>query len=124
MSGVYFLRAYNFFSVSFTRKFSLTVCISLALFATRRWLSRNIPRVHKDSSAPPINSKFIKQLLALIPIAIPSFSSPEALLTYSLFALVLIRSILSIFVSNLNGKLLKALITINSKQFFQRVTPK
>lgn len=121
MFGIHFLKAYNFFCLSYTRKLSLTLSLFAALILARRWLSRGIPRVVKESSAPPINSKFIKQLLTLIPITIPSFSSQEALLTYTLFILVLIRSIMSIFVSTLNGKLLKSLITINSKQFFQRV---
>ena len=87
-----------------------------------RWqLGRNIPSIPELSIRNSIDSSFISQLSKLIPIAIPSYSSKEAIYTYSLGLILIFRSLLSIFVSSLNGKLLKALVTYDKQAFFRRV---
>jgi hypothetical protein len=64
---------------------------------------------------------FLRQLFNIIPIVIPSFISTEAMCIYALSSLVIVRTFISIFVSDLNGKLLKAILAVNSQQFLRRV---
>ena len=121
MLSVHLVKVLNFFWKSYTRKASLVASLAFLFYLLRRYLSRNIPRVQFESRGPSLNSNFLRQLGSLLPIAIPSYKSQEAVMSYSLLLLVLVRSVLSILVSTLNGKLLKALVTVNSKQFFRRV---
>lgn len=118
-----FHKAILFFSKSIPGKISLAAGC-LGLLYTIRWvLGRGIPKFTDHPSKTSINTTFIHQLWSIIPKVIPSATSSEALCIYSLSILVVFRTILSIFVSSLNGKLLKAIITLNSQQFFRRVIP-
>lgn len=118
--------------------FAINTLSKLALFSFRRKLSffggffgiicmlrwllgRNIPTLPDIPPRSLNDVAFLKQLFKLIPIAIPSFRSKEALYAYTLSSLLILRSFLSIFVSSLNGKLLKALVTDNKQAFIRRV---
>ena len=108
---------------SFQRKLTIFGGALSFLYFLRWVLSRNIPSMPELPPKSSTDTTFIRQLLKLIPIAIPSYTSKEALYAYTLSALLILRTLLSIFVSTLNGKLLKCLITNNKQSFIRRVIP-
>ena len=95
-------------------------CVGL-IYILRWFLSRNIPSLPEGFPKPSTNTTFLKQLFKLLPIAIPSYSSKEAVYTYTLSLILIIRSLLNIFISSLNGKIIKAVVTNNKQAFFRRV---
>ena len=116
------LKPFLFFSKSLTHRLIFLGGSSAFIYLIRYMLSRNVPSLKSKSARYTLSVRFFRQLFKLIPIVIPSFTCPEALSIYFLSLLLLLRSYLSIFVSNMNGKLLKSLVTINSQQFFRRVS--
>lgn len=117
----YLYKAIIFFSKSVPGKISfVSGCLGL-LYIIRYILSRNIPKFSEHSSKKSISTSFLRQLFNIIPIVIPSFTSTEAMCIYALSSLVIVRTFISIFVSDLNGKLLKAILAVNSHQFLRRV---
>jgi ABC transporter transmembrane region 2 len=94
------------------------------VFVLFKILNRNIPPLPKDRDLSYIDSSFISQLMKLVSISIPSFTSKEAIYTYTLGSLLLCRTYLSIFLTSLNGKLLKSLITNDKQAFYRRVISK
>jgi len=82
--------------------------------ALEEFIKRN-----RKKKSPAVDKTFLRQLLKLIKIAIPSvFSKEFGLLCVHTSSLV-IRTFLSIYVAHLDGHLVKAIVDRNSYMFFQ-----
>ena len=86
---------------------------------TARQLARKEqPNVRKKKAIPTVNCEFVRQLLKLLKISIPSVISKEfGLLVLHTISLVS-RTFLSIYVAQLDGRLVKAIVEGDKLRFW------
>ena len=68
-----------------------------------------------------VDRKFLKKLLKLIKIAIPRFLGRETLSIGILTSLLVVRTILSIQIADVNGSIVKSIVRINFYDFIYRI---
>ena len=115
------------FTMSFSRQqviSSLTVTASgaLLLYAGRRyWLNLTSSSKRKASKSrkrhPKIGKDFYRQLLGLLKIAFPGIWSREFFLLLCHTASLVCRTFLSIYVANLDGKIVKSIVEQDFRRF-------
>ncbi len=82
--------------------------------ALEEFMKRN-----KKKKAPAVDKVFLKQLLKLVKIAIPSVFSKEFGLLCIHTCSLLVRTFLSIYVAHLDGRLVKSIVDKNPYQFLR-----
>lgn len=100
---------------------SLTVTASGAvlLYAGRQYLlssKRNSNNTSKKSH-PKIGKEFYQQLFRLLKIAFPGIWSKESFLLFCHTASLVCRTFLSIYVANLDGKIVKSIVEQDFRRF-------
>jgi hypothetical protein len=65
---------------------------------------------------------FLRKLYRLIKIVIPKLISRETLGIASLSALLVLRTVLSIYISEVNGSIVKAIVDIKPIKFIEQVS--
>lgn len=68
-----------------------------------------------------LNSEFFRNLLRLLKIVIPGWKSKELRLVISHSFFLVIRTLMSLYVAELDGKLVSSLIRGKGKEFFQGI---
>ncbi|CAD8195470.1 unnamed protein product [Paramecium octaurelia] len=68
-----------------------------------------------------VDRMFLKRILKLLKIVIPRLNSPEILDLVLLTASLVARTFLSIYVANVNGQIVRAIIEQNLNMFLQRI---
>ncbi|KAH9992281.1 ABC transporter transmembrane region 2-domain-containing protein [Russula vinacea] len=70
-------------------------------------------------SKPNVDRSFLRQLLAILRITFPSYSSPEVgiVLVHSTF--LVLRTVLSVGIAKLDGKIVKALVSADGRGFLR-----
>lgn len=68
-----------------------------------------------------LNSEFIRALLRLLKIVIPGWKSKELRLIISHSIFLVIRTLLSLYVAELDGKLVSSLVQGKGKEFFKGI---
>ena len=68
-----------------------------------------------------VDRKFLKKLLKLIKIAIPKWRGRETLSIGILSSLLVVRTILSIQIADVNGSIVKSIVKINFYDFVYRI---
>lgn len=69
-----------------------------------------------------VDMKFLKNLWKLIRISIPSFVSRETLCLISSYSLMVLRTVLTIYISEINGSIVKSIIKMNIQKFIINLT--
>ncbi len=65
---------------------------------------------------------FFERIKKLLKIAIPSYSSKEAAYLVVLTGLLVVRTYLSIWLADVNGQIVKAIVNRNVNDFIKRVS--
>ncbi len=114
-------------------KVAFAACASgvVLYYAGKRFLLSNNGRPHEISDSlarqkrrkdiPALNMTFLKQLLKLVRISIPSVISKEFFLLLIHTAALVSRTFLSIYVAQLDGRLVKAIVEGNVPKFFKLI---
>ena len=69
-----------------------------------------------------VDSIFWERLSKLVKIVLPDFTSKEARYIYLLTALLVVRTMLSIWLADVNGRVVKAIVNKSFKEFLRRVS--
>lgn len=69
-----------------------------------------------------VDSLFFKRIMSLLRIVIPSWKSKEVFNLALLTAALVVRTYLSIYISSINGRIVKAIVKRNLPLFIRRVT--
>lgn len=77
--------------------------------------------IKKEKVKALVDKKFIKKLKKLLKIAIPRWVGRETISIAVLSALLAIRTVLSIQISDVNGSIVKAIVKINFYDFVYRI---
>ena len=64
---------------------------------------------------------FIKRAAELIQIVIPDWKSYETLNIVTLTLFLVVRTFLSIYIANVNGRIVKSIINVNYSDFVKKV---
>ena len=64
---------------------------------------------------------FFKRISELIKIVVPSFKSWEMLNIVTLTVFLVVRTFLSIYIANVNGRIVKSIINANYEDFVKKV---
>ena len=64
---------------------------------------------------------FIKRAAELVRIVIPDWKSYETLNIVTLTAFLVVRTFLSIYIANVNGRIVKSIINVNYSDFVKKV---
>ncbi|KAI8085114.1 ABC transporter transmembrane region 2-domain-containing protein [Halteromyces radiatus] len=67
------------------------------------------------------SSQFLDNMKQLLPICIPGFFSKESGLLVALTTIIIVRTSLDIWFSGFNGKVVKAIVSRNRKEFFTKI---
>jgi len=78
-------------------------------------------RQKKQKHRGSVNIAFIKRLLELLKIAFPTWKSSEVFYLFALTVFLALRTFLSIYISTVNGRVVKAIIRTDRNMFFARV---
>lgn len=76
-----------------------------------------VPAGHK----PNLDKTFLKQLLAILKIAFPSWHSKEALILLLHSFFLVSRTVLSVGVARLDGKIVRDLVSADGKGFLKGI---
>lgn len=68
-----------------------------------------------------MDKEFFRKAMKLIKIAIPSLYSQETFYLVSLSGLLVLRTIMSIWLAEVQGQIVKAIVGRNVSEFFKRV---
>jgi ATP-binding cassette, subfamily D (ALD), peroxisomal long-chain fatty acid import protein len=92
--------------------------ISNAFFSSHRPHFPLLPPAAQNK--PNVDRAFLRQLLAILRITFPSYRSPEVgiVLVHSTF--LVLRTVLSVGVAKLDGKIVKALVRYHCPSFVQQ----
>lgn len=69
-----------------------------------------------------VDFKFLARLFELVKIVIPSYKSKEFFCLILLSGLLLLRTVISISIASVNGKIVKAIVSKDFKSFLKRVS--
>lgn len=75
----------------------------------------------KKKSKGSVDAQFIKRVMKLIRIAIPSWKSREAANILGLTIALVLRTFLSIYLASINGAVVKAIVNTNFKAFVSSI---
>jgi hypothetical protein len=64
---------------------------------------------------------FLKKLYKLIKVVIPKFAGRETVGILSLSTLLVLRTVLSIYISEVNGSIVKAIVDLKPVKFIEQV---
>lgn len=102
--------------------------IVIILYLIKLRLSKTrLPEMHSKAPPPKKKSKgnvdmiFFKRILGLLKIVVPSWKSKEVLDLSLLTILLVARTFLSIYISSINGRIVKAIVELNFQLFIRRV---
>ncbi|KAI0065247.1 hypothetical protein BV25DRAFT_1851548 [Artomyces pyxidatus] len=90
---------------------------SETLFASHKRLFPPIPAAAKNK--PNVDRVFFNQLLALLRIAFPSYRSKEVAIVFVHSVFLVLRTVLSVGVAKLDGKIVRALVSADGKGFLR-----
>eukprot|EP00331_Platyophrya_macrostoma_P019599 CAMPEP_0176473224 /NCGR_PEP_ID=MMETSP0127-20121128/42179_1 /TAXON_ID=938130 /ORGANISM="Platyophrya macrostoma, Strain WH" /LENGTH=657 /DNA_ID=CAMNT_0017868179 /DNA_START=25 /DNA_END=1995 /DNA_ORIENTATION=+ len=94
------------------------------LRATRSKARENIklsPTKEKKGGKGNVDSVFLKRILTLIRIVVPSWKSKEVFNLGLLTVLLVVRTFLSIYISSINGRIVKSIVKRNLPLFIRRI---
>eukprot|EP00331_Platyophrya_macrostoma_P033879 CAMPEP_0176441092 /NCGR_PEP_ID=MMETSP0127-20121128/20986_1 /TAXON_ID=938130 /ORGANISM="Platyophrya macrostoma, Strain WH" /LENGTH=176 /DNA_ID=CAMNT_0017825793 /DNA_START=48 /DNA_END=575 /DNA_ORIENTATION=- len=94
------------------------------LRATRSKARENIklsPTKEKKGGKGNVDSVFLKRILTLIRIVVPSWKSKEVFNLGLLTVLLIVRTFLSIYISSINGRIVKSIVKRNLPLFIRRI---
>ena len=69
-----------------------------------------------------VDKQFFERVETLIKIAVPSIKSKEFAIIVSLTALLVVRTMMSIWLAEVQGQIVKAIVGRNVSEFFKRVS--
>jgi len=69
-----------------------------------------------------VDKEFWNRLFKLVKIVLPSWKSREARYIYFLTALLVVRTFMSIWLADVNGRVVKAIVNKSLPEFFRRVS--
>lgn len=107
--------------------------IGLGLFVTllkHRISKESQMKLHLEIDSSPkeekklkgkVDKKFFRKLIKLIKISIPSLIGRETLVVVLLSVALILRTILSIHVSDVNGRIVKSIVRMNMNEFVYRL---
>lgn len=93
---------------------------SEALFSSHRPHFPLLPPAAQNK--PNVDRAFLRQLLAILRIAFPSYRSPEVAIVLVHSTFLVLRTVLSVGVAKLDGKIVKALVRSHCPPFGIDVT--
>ena len=76
-----------------------------------------MPASHK----PNLDNTFLRQLLSILKIAFPSWRSKEALILVSHSFFLVLRTVLSVGVARLDGRIVRDLVSADGKGFLKGI---
>lgn len=111
------------------KKSLIISAIGLSLYILKKRMSKiSKPKNLFETDQIPIKKlkakvdiKFFKKLLKLLKIAMPNILGRELLILVLLSAFLILRTILSIQISDVNGSIVKAIVKINYFDFIYRI---
>lgn len=112
------------------KKGALIACITgigylLKIQFERRKSDINDPKhknqLTKEKRKANVDFAFLKKLIKLIKIAIPRLLGKEMLSLFVLSLLLVVRTYLSIYISEVNGSIVKAIVKIDFEKFVKQV---
>lgn len=107
------------FSWSSKKSVLLVACASgvAIYYARKRYLRERRPTIKQVKNVPALNKEFLRQLLKLLRISIPSVWTEEFGLLVVHTASLVSRTFLSIYVAQLDGRLVKSIVEGNVPRF-------
>jgi ABC-type uncharacterized transport system fused permease/ATPase subunit len=75
----------------------------------------------KEKVKASVDKKFLRKLIKLMKIAIPNLIGRETLSLALLSSLLVIRTVLSIQIADVNGSIVKSIVRINFSDFIYRI---
>lgn len=68
-----------------------------------------------------VDYEFFLKLVKLLKVAVPKLFGRETLSIVALSALLVLRTVLSIYISDINGSIVKAIVGVNLMNFIKQV---
>lgn len=111
-----------FQAISISVLFIVLYLIKLRLSRGKVQENPNLKPTKKERGKGNVDSVFFKRIVALLKIVIPSWKSKEVLNLSLLTVSLVIRTFLSIYITSINGLIVKAIVKRDYALFVQRVT--
>ena len=125
-----FISAVQFFFKTKTRKATTLVVVVVAVYLIRKRMHKGekglaeiekeadmFIKIKQSSGKGTVDSKFFRRMMRLVRIAIPGWRSSEAKYIIILSLFLVIRTILSIQLAEINGTVVHGLIKMDRKVF-------
>eukprot|EP00331_Platyophrya_macrostoma_P025673 CAMPEP_0176441468 /NCGR_PEP_ID=MMETSP0127-20121128/21214_1 /TAXON_ID=938130 /ORGANISM="Platyophrya macrostoma, Strain WH" /LENGTH=645 /DNA_ID=CAMNT_0017826249 /DNA_START=246 /DNA_END=2183 /DNA_ORIENTATION=- len=106
---------------------SVSVLVIILYLVKLRFSKTKTPELHTKAPLPKKKSKgnvdmiFLKRILGLLKIVIPSWKTKEVLDLSLLTVLLVVRTFLSIYISSINGRIVKAIVELDFNLFIRRI---
>ena len=99
--------------------FIVAGCAGVILYYVRKrhLMQQSLERQNKNKNVPAVNKEFLKQILKLVSISIPGLATKEFSLLVIHTVTLVSRTFLSIYVAQLDGRLVKAIVEGNIPKF-------
>lgn len=109
-----------------TKKVAVSGVVIAALWAVRRATHGKPSRDSKTTKSKRghVDLEFFKKLLELLKVVVPSVKSPEAICLVLLSGLLVSRTVISIAIASINGKIVKSIVQKDFPTFLKRVRTK
>jgi len=95
---------------------ALIVAVVYALYKPKRGPKPPASTAPRSKKAL-VDLEFLKRLKKLVRIVVPSFSSREVIWLFSLSVLLVLRTFLSLSISEIKGKIVKSIVTKKGSNF-------
>jgi ATP-binding cassette, subfamily D (ALD), peroxisomal long-chain fatty acid import protein len=94
---------------------------TISLYYLNNKLSKKKESKSKDPNKKKDSGKFLKELREIIKIVIPSLNSKEFLILLAHTGALVMRTVFSLYIAFLDGKIVQSLVKGHGKTFFKRI---